>query len=283
MKKSYAFYAISLLIAHIAAAQEAPPLSDNTHRYIEIGAGLNISRFTDFATSPRVYRGAGLQFSVNFKKTALNSERDFSLRYAFGNNTTSINNEDAESAIKIIFLRYQKLYTIQGWSGNKWNIKAGWVLDGTANVRVNERLQNNAIGIDMFYTGSAAFKVTRDVSREQPREKKRLIGKTKTLEPRKRLLSAQLNAAVIPTTFRNGYAYSNNSGVTEDPSIFHDYEFNFFSGYRVSSAISYTLFRPNGNAVSFSYLWDAYKTGGDLDVFQMSHHTLQISLWYNTK
>jgi hypothetical protein len=56
-----------------------------------------------------------------------------------------------------------------------------------------------------------------------------------------------------------------------------------FKGFRLNSALDYTIFLRNKNAVQLSYLWDAYRTGGHHDNFEMAAHTLNFSLLFGLK
>jgi hypothetical protein len=60
-------------------------------------------------------------------------------------------------------------------------------------------------------------------------------------------------------------------------------ELQIFKGFRLNSALDYTIFLRNKNAVQLSYLWDAYRTGGHHDNFEMAAHTLNFSLLFGLK
>jgi hypothetical protein len=65
--------------------------------------------------------------------------------------------------------------------------------------------------------------------------------------------------------------------------FFAGYELQIFEGFRLNSALDYTVHLHNKNAVQFSYIWDAYHTGGHHDNFEMAAHILKISLLYGLK
>ncbi len=84
------------------------------------------------------------------------------------------------------------------------------------------------------------------------------------------------------SSFRNGFIYSGQSQVLNDAKNFDGYVYKVFSGFRMGSQLDYTRYLKNKNAFQISYLWDAYRTGGQLDKFEMAHHTLRFSLQFNT-
>ncbi|MFC5045478.1 hypothetical protein [Aquimarina hainanensis] len=51
----------------------------------------------------------------------------------------------------------------------------------------------------------------------------------------------------------------------------------------MNTALTYTSYLKNKNALQFSYVWDAYKTGGDLDSLEMATHSIRFAFLFNTK
>jgi hypothetical protein len=125
-----------------------------------------------------------------------------------------------------------------------------------------------------------SIKITKDISRKSASVRKFLFFKWNK-PARKRNLSFQFNIGVLNGAYRNGYAYSGQSAVLNDPKLFDDYQFNL-SGFRMSSALDYKIFLKNKNAIKLSYLWDAYKTGSDFETFEMAHHTFKFTFMFNT-
>ncbi|WP_146052726.1 hypothetical protein [Aquimarina sp. I32.4] len=265
---------------------ETPTLSKkelrkNTPAYIGISAGLGPSNFRDFATSPLFYKGTSKYLSLSYLKANSKRESEIGLSYSFGQFHNKFNNHSEFSTVKSVSLFYSRLYQIRKLSSQKLNIKAGGLLSTSGNFRVNEALLNNQIGFELIPTLFGSVKLEKDVSRKKEKNKKFLFIKYK-LKPRTKNLAFRLNVGLINSSFRNGYAYSGQSSLLNDPVLFDDYQFKIFSGYRVNSALDYTISLKNKNAIQFSYLWDAYKTGGDLDKFEMANHTLKFTLLFNT-
>ena len=121
----------------------------------------------------------------------------------------------------------------------------------------------------------------KDVSRKEAKDKKLLFIKYH-LKQRTRNLSFRLNVGLINSSFRNGFVYAGQSFILNEEKPFDDYQYKVFLGFRASSSLDYTIFLKNKNKIQLSYLWDAYKTGGDLDKFEMAHHTFKLTLLFNT-
>lgn len=244
--------------------------------YINLSAGLNFSTFRDFATSPLFYNGAAKTFSISRLKADDNREIEMGLSYGFGNYNSTVNSTTSTSKLKTFAINYSQLYAIQSLSDKKWNVKVGGLFNTTGNFRTNPILQNNSTGLELFSTLFGSVKVTRDISNL----KRFAFFK---LKPAKRTLSFRFNLGLMNNTYRNGYAYSGQEGVLNDGNFLKSYELKVFSGARFSSALDYTVFLKNKNGIRLSYEWDAYKTGGSLDKFEMSNHTLKIALLFNKR
>lgn len=266
-----------ILIANLSYSQG--DFSNKNHdsgKFIKIAAGLNSIKMRDMATSPLFYTGGLKHFELGFVKWKEGKERDlsFSISTGLANNTT--NNHTASSTVSIYNLSYSKLYPI--WKQNKWNLKVGGELRNSFHMRNNPSFQNNATGIEVFSTLFASGKLSWDISNDS---------RTKFLffnvKPRKRTLSFKMKLALMNNTYRNGYVYNNNSDITNDPNVFDDYQFKMFSGYRLGTELNYTVFLKNKNAIRLGYEFDAYKTGGNLDKFEMANYKLKIALLFKTK
>ncbi len=248
--------------------------------YIGITIGNNTSTFRDFATSPLKYSGVGYYFG--FSRIRLDAKREFSYGTSFsiGDNLSIINDHEYHSRIITSSTYYTQLYQIKRWSTDKRNVKIGGLIDVSSNVRINESLQNNAVGIEYIPTVFGSIKSTWDISRKEAIEKKFLfINYTK--KQKERDLAFRLNVGLINSSFRNGYIYTQHSAILNDPKIFGGYQFNAFSGFRLSAALDYTVSLKNKNKIQVSYLWDAYKTGGDLDKLEMANHVIKYTLFFN--
>lgn len=245
--------------------------------YIEITAGISSSSFRDFATSPLVYNGSPLFLSLSYLKADDKRESEIGLSYSTGKYTYKY----YLSQVKTISLSYSKLFMVQKLSSEKLNLKLGGLLISTYNLRHNQYFINNDIGSEIFTNLMGSVKLTKDISRNEIKSHKFLFLKYKS-NPRIRQLSYMMNVGLVNSTYRNGYAYTNQSKVLNDYNRFDNYQFKLFSGFRISSELNYTVFMKNKNAIQISYLWDAYKTGGELDKFEMAHHTFKLSLLFNT-
>lgn len=286
--KLIVLYVSSLILlaqANLAQAQQdnAPTIAERSFagknevrgqkaKYYEIGLGINGANYRDFATSPLFYRGTALQLS--FARSAMSSSREsrYGMSYDFGALSAKSGDNRTASKARRIELSYSQLYRIGLLASEKMHTKVGFLLAGNGNLRTNPALNNNAIGIDVFANLMGSIKITRDVSRQRATEQSK----------RKRSLDFRLNIGLVNSSFRNGYVYADQSALLNNPDIFGDHQFKIFSGFRASSSLGYTRYLKNKNAVRFSYEWDAYATGGDLDKFEMAHHVLKATLLFNT-
>lgn len=264
-------------------AQIEPAVKESKVRpgYLLLSGGVNLSNFRDFATSPLFYYGTSIYGEIGFLKKDAKREVDLGASYSYGKNTSLVDNNYAVSQVQSFFGYYSRLYQIPSWSDSTWNFKAGGMINLAGNYRYNARLQNNGEGYEGVANILASMKVERDLTRTQHKDKKFLFIKYHQ-NPRKMNLGFRLNVGLINSSFRNGYVYAGQSSVINDPKIFSGYEFKMFSGFRMSSALDYTIFLNNQNAVRFSYVWDAYKTGGDLDKFEMASHVFKFTLLFKT-
>ncbi len=250
--------------------------------YINIGMGFSYSYFRDFATSPLIYHGLPVTLSLSRLKFDKKRESILGVNYSIGSYSNLLAENNTSSITNTFTLNYTQLYQILEQPSEKWNFKIGGTFNSITNVRINGALQNNALGLESISTIFVSAKISRDLSRTELQEKK-LIFFNYQLKPIKRIISYQLNLAVMNNTLRNGYIYNDQAAITNEFAIFDNHVFKVFSGYRISSSLNYNIYLKNCNAMRISYIWDAYKTGGDLDKFEMASHNLQFSLLFNTK
>ncbi|MCG8331575.1 MAG: hypothetical protein MI974_28055 [Chitinophagales bacterium] len=250
-------------------------------KYIGVHVGINSLKFRDFATSPLFYKGLTTHVGLSRLKVGQRKEAELALNYSFGNPMTDFNENVTVSQFKRVEIYYSQLYKLGGWSNDKYNTKLGWMLNATGNLRTNAALQNNAFGLEFFPTLFLSFKLNKDISRTEEKNKRFLFFKYK-LKEKQRDLSLRLNVGLLNSSYRNGYVYSGQSAILNEPSIIDGYQFNAFSGFRASTGLDYTLYLNNKNAVQISYIWDAYHTGGDLDKFEMANHIIKFSLLFNS-
>lgn len=249
--------------------------------FLLISTGFNIVNMRDFATSPLIYKGVLTYMEVSGLRIDTHREINWGLAYTFGNTTKSYNNHIAWSKVKTATLYYSRLYALPKYSGEHLNVKIGGLVNATGIFRINESLQNNAVGYELFPTLLGSIQITKDVSRRKSKERSFLFIK-KVLAPRTRDLAFRLNVGIVNSSLRNGYAYSGQASVVNNSPAFDDYHYQLFSGFRMSSALNYTIALRNKNRLRMSYLWDAYTSKGTIDAFEMAHHTFAFTIEFNT-
>jgi len=290
MVKFYSKYIsiiLLILLPYLAFSQSTNTVATkenpkaNRSAFIGISTGFDMSNYTDFATSPLRYHGAVSYFGASFSRVNKFRETEIRLSGTMGSYGVSVGEESTSSASYFINVYYSRLFRLNKISGSKWNYKAGGSYKYSGDLRLNSSLGNNALGFEMFSTLFGSFKITRDIGRTETKDKKFLWIKRKA-PPRKIFLSYHFNLGLINSTYRNGKSYTGQDQIINNNTIFSNYQFKFINGYRLSSELDYTHYLKNKNALQFSYIWDAAMTGGDLDKYQVAHHTLKITFLFNT-
>lgn len=284
MKKLVFIFSLLIPLACFSQNELNLSLKDqrrNRPAYIGITAGKSYSGFRDFATSPLFYNGSPLYISISHLKADVKKESEFGLSLSSGKYFRGYNHQFGLSQVKTKSLYYSQLFRLNPLSSERFNVKIGGLIHTTYNVRYNGSFSNNETGRELFMNLLGSVKITKDVSRKQNKDKKFLFINYR-LNQRTRDLSFNLNLGLINSTYRNGYSYTGNIVDPSGNDPFNGYQFKVFSGFRMSSALDYTIFLKNKNAIQLSYLWDAYKTGGDLNKFEMAHHTFKVTFLFNT-
>ena len=275
-----------LIFSHSVQAQNEANQTEADKKarpaYLAVGLGLNRATFRDFATSPLIYAGYPLHISLSHVKWGDQRESHETLSYSFGTYKNEFNKHSSESAVKTLSYNNLELFQLKKLSRAKFNFKVGAQLNATFNLRENEALFNNGDGLDIIATLFGSMKATVDLSREEEKQKKFLFIRY-TTKKRVQNLAYTLNIGVINSSFRNGFAYTNPSPLLNENEVFANYEFQVFSGFRLNSSLDYTVYLQNKNAIQFSYMWDAYSTGGHHNNFEMTAHILKFSLLFGLK
>ncbi len=250
-----------------------------TYSYRQFTTGVSRPIFRDFTTSPLFYKGFGLDLQSAWLKRSEEFEHQFEIGLSFNRMSADIPESSFIQPSAVSFLgqlniRYVQLRTIDILPDTKYNFKAGGSVQSTQNVRINNQLQNNLLGLENFSNLMASGQVTRDISRKRTRELKRK-------------LRFQFNAGILNFNYRPGYAYTYDSeinGLETNPVnwIFSDYSWSL-NGWRFSTELEYITFLPNGNIRSWAYVWDAMNAPGRYEAFQMASHQIRYSIYFHTK
>lgn len=275
-------FILCLISLHIHA-QEGPltsggPVLNQSFRSLQIGMARTSSVFRDFATSPLFYRGSPIQYSLAYGREEGRKESRLAFRFQSGSFSPEDKSIKTPSITRTLFLQYSRLWYITTWKNT--DVRIGGMLDVSGNLRINPSLQNNAGGLELFNTLFASARIGRDVSRRKEKSGKILWLIPYRRIPRRRTLSYQLNAAIMNNNYRNGYIYSNQANITNSPKILYNYSFNAFSGYRLNSALEYSVFFSNGNAIRYGWYWDALQSGETYNRFEMGHHAFQFAVLF---
>ncbi|MAY82524.1 MAG: hypothetical protein CMP59_00150 [Flavobacteriales bacterium] len=262
-------------------SSERKSLNKARPKYVEFGLNVGHSYFRDLATSPIFSTGAVNGANFHYHRFDSLKESRFGFSALSGTHGFTIGNEVSTSTFTTLQLDYGRLFPFDLISNEHYKFKFGGLLIANFNIRSDQSLQNAGLGYEVVYNLMASAKVSRDVSRNTAKSGKFLWLIPYDWQPRKRLLSYQLNIGLVNANVRNGYAYVNQSGLTNEFPLFADYENNLFSGFRMNAALRYTIYLHNGNALRFSYVWDAYTTGGEVDQFELANHLFSAALLFD--
>ena len=268
-----------LASAETADSSSGLPILNRPFRSLQFGMARTNSVFRDFATSPLFYRGGPTQYSLAWAKEEGKHDRRLLLKYQSGNFKPENESVKTQSLAHSLNIQYSRLWHIGTWK--KTDVRVGGMMDLSGNLRVNPALQNNAGGLEIFNTLFASARISQDVSRLEEKKTKILWLIPWRKVPRRRTLSFQLNAALMNNNYRNGYIYSNQANITNKPNIVYNYKFNAFSGYRLNTALEYSIFLSNGNAIRYSWYWDALQSGEEFNRFEMGQHAFQLAFLFN--
>jgi hypothetical protein len=249
--------------------------------FYNYGFDLNRYSYRDFATSPLTY--AGPAGSLNIARAKIDAKRDFAYGFNIGFGLLFNYSVTALPTMFTTSLFYSSLHQLNVFSNKRLNLKVGGLVDVPLFVRVNSSLQNNKRGYEIIPTLFGSAQIAWDFSRTKNVSKKFLWIKYEKKE-RTRELSFRINVGIMNNSVRNGFAYLGQSGVLNEFKPFDGYSFNAFSGFRMGTALNYTLGLKNGskNKIRFTYAWDAIKTGGSYESLEIAAHTLKCTLMFNT-
>ncbi len=261
------------------------------HYYSQLSIGLTSPLYRDFATSPLFYRGLGIHLSTAWQKRSDRHERIFRFALGFSALTPRVPKSKLIQPGGMAFygrldLYYQQLWKLEALSNKNNNLKIGGAVNITQNIRANPALQNNTMGLENISNVMAAAQWTLDISRKKTKQLNLWLFKP-TLKPVKRELRFLVNVGVLNFNFRPGYAYAYDSelnGMDTNPVAwaFANYKFTM-NGWRVKTQLEFIKYLSNGNARSWSYVWEATSAKGRHEPFQMASHRLQFTIYFNTK
>jgi hypothetical protein len=262
-----------------------------TNYYVQFTGGLNFALYRDYATSPLFYRGYGIHLlSARLKRSDIR-ERSFEVDFGFNSLSAHIPESNyiqpyAGSTMFQLNIRYLRLWKLNSLSNPKNNVKIGGNVYVTQNFRNNPSLQNNSLGLENISNLMVSGQITRDISRKEARKLNLWLIKP-TLKPVKRDLRFQFNAGILNFNYRPGYAYSYNEEIkgTEGSlmsEVFSGYKWSL-NGWRFNTELEYITYLPNGNARSWSYIWEAANAPGRHESFQMASHQIRYTYYFQTK
>lgn len=259
--------------------------------YFSNQMAYGMATFRDFATSPLFYSGPGLTWSSSALSRSENRDERLDLNLGIFSTFASVPKSTVLqpggfSAFSHLNLYYHQLFIIKKISNNQIRIKAGPAFLSTQNIRVNQGLFNNALGLENITNLMMSTLVIKDFSRLKKR-KINLYLLNFSLPVRKRELYLQINSGILNFNFRPGYTYAYDGEIigTETTPLswaLQNYRWSM-NGWRLQSRIEWLWYLHNGNAFSFNYQWDAVHAPGQFEAFQMAIHQIGLSYYFETK
>lgn len=131
--------------------------------YAGLGIGNNISSFRDFATSPLFYKGTAKTISVFVDRPSDKKDMFIQARYSAGTYRYDRSDQLIVSKLKSASVRYSMLWKINPLSSDKLNIKVGGTFDAWGDLRINQKLQNNTLGAEIFTTLFLSIKASHQI------------------------------------------------------------------------------------------------------------------------
>lgn len=258
-------------------------------KFFSSAIAVGPSTFRDFATSPLFYRSSALSAQLAWTKAKEKFERKWSLRTSIASTKPVLPELEyigprSTALFSSSDIVYQQLRPWPRFNKGKWSYYLGGVAMSTLNFRINKALGNSAVGLEAFFNVMASGKVSYDLSHEKTGTRKFLwIEREK--KPTRQALSFQLNIGLLNANYRQAYDYKSFPEV--DGSNLNPFKLMLNSsawavnGTRFSSELEFKRYRTSGNAVSWSYVWDALSAPGQAHLFQMSAHRIQLTLHLN--
>jgi hypothetical protein len=278
----------------VAYCSESDPIDslNVSNYYRRLSIGLNIPTYRDFATSPLFYNGYGILLQTSWFKNSIRRERDLQIGLTLNNMSARIPKSNyiqpkTNAVFAQLNIRYNRLFQLKSISNEKVNYKLGGLAQTTQNFRINQNLQNNAIGLENITNLMVSAQMTRDVSRNRQRTFNFGLFKIRR-SPVKRDLRFQLNYGIANFNYRPGYAYTyvpeiNGSETSFIKFLRSSYKWSYFDGQRLNTDLEFIIYLPNGNATSWSYTWDIAHVPGNYQAFQMASHQIRYRLYFHAK
>ncbi|MGF1637024.1 MAG: hypothetical protein ACFCUU_08130 [Cyclobacteriaceae bacterium] len=249
--------------------------------YLFSGPQLDIHKARDFGVSPLMYQGTSPGFFGGIQAHSDQTYGRFMVGYAYGYIEPNID-------LGVLYrtqnhsLVYDMSYLkrVAYMEKLKTRLYLGGSVIGTYHARINPELNNAAFHYD-FITGlGPGIRFERDFSWKKVVKKIWFIN----LKTRERHITTafQMNLPIAFLYMRPEYAVirdftNGTTGFSGQNSLTFG---SLGSVYRLNTSFDLQYFLRNGNALRFSYIWDAGSLNSGFNDLQTSHHLLQFSLMF---
>ncbi|MBN1116920.1 MAG: hypothetical protein JXA77_06940 [Bacteroidales bacterium] len=292
MRKPLFFLLGALLFSFLQSHVFAQAVSETGYakqKNLLLSAGLGYASFRDFATSPLFYNGPGISLAIEKQTLRQKSENVWGFSPLISSTLAGIPKSNyyqtsASSMLMNFDAYFQYLRFVPQLSLDKLHIKAGGTLMATQNIRINQSLNNAALGAESFVNLMLALKADKDISRNEEKNIKLWFLNIKQ-KPATRNLSFQANIGLLNFNHRPSYNYFyfseiDGNSVSSLSSLMKTYAWSL-NGWRVGTKIEFSKFASSGNGFKIAYVWDIASAPGKHEAFQMVSHRIQYSLIIN--
>lgn len=248
-------------------------------KYLSTGSGLSWMKSRDGATSPLLYRGLTLPFSVGYivhsEKIIKTFETDFS--YGMLKTRTETPWYDPVNESYYLALRGNLLYRIKSVFGNRAHLYAGPELNLNGHFRVNYKYGNSAFTFDSHSGIGIATRLEYPFGYKKKEFK--ILGIKFRRRDRDLRLSWQLSMPLVSMAVRPSYVTISHFIAPElRTKLTRDLiTFGFLSPVNIRSQTELYYILHNNNVLRLTYLWNFTHFNPDYNKIQSAFHAIVFS------
>ena len=239
-------------------------------RYLTFGVGSMFIELNDEHMSPLNYYGGALNLQLGILKRKKKSLRNLAINAAY--TTLGPRADGREIDPQSLYIRFDLVYAQQHYIKSFWRGTTRWYIGGKlkshSNIRLNPQLDG---GFVTFVFANGLF-LSNVIEREVRISRRPLT------------LSWQLDLPIVNHTIRPGYLNIYDFVNPESNWVkerVEDSQWRSIASYsNITSTL--TMLYPIGtsNALRFSYEWDFYRVGSELQATQATHSYLFSLLFH---
>lgn len=262
---------------------------EESARFRSFSQDFEFNTFRDFATSPLFYSGikAGLLHYSRIIETPVNAhEWHVQLRAGTAVSLGTSSENTTSTMGGHLGFSYRYLHKLQTIDHRVARVQLGATLLSTQNFRFNPSLQNNNPGVENISNLMLSAKLIREVSRKSPKTVHFYFFK-KTFQPVRRELHLVGDVGLLNLNYRPGYAYIYEDEINGTDTdllayLFSDHRWSL-NGWRLRTETGWTRYLNNGNAIRYTYQWDALHAPGRFEAYQQASHSFGLTYLFRSR